>query len=116
MRPASTAVVLGLALALLGTPAPAADSATIAAAEKFLADADPAERVKGLAMLDDIGRSAAAEKLAAKALRDPDWGVQIRACRTLAKVGASTASMPSRPGPPGRIRVLSTRLFATENP
>lgn len=94
MRPAPTAVVVGLALALLGSPAPAADSATIAAAEKFLGDSDPAERIKGLVMLDEVGRSAAAEKVAVKALRDPDWGVQIRACRTLAKVGAKSAVEP----------------------
>lgn len=89
--PSAAFLIVSAALALLAGAAPAADEATLAAAEKLLADGDPAERVKGLAMLDEGGRSARAERIAFRALRDDDWGVQIRACRTLGKVG-TTAS------------------------
>jgi len=81
--------VLGAALAaalLAAGPARGAD--TLAEADKLLANSsDWSERVRGLEMLEGLKGDGRAEKLAVKALKDDDWGVEIRACAALGKIG-----------------------------
>jgi HEAT repeat protein len=58
---------------------------------KLLASKDAAERLKGLEELAAAGKSAEAEKAVIALLDDEDWGVEIAACATLAKVGGDPA-------------------------
>lgn len=77
----------------LAPPAAFADEAFDAAA-KLLENADWNERVRGLEALESMKGSARAESLAQSALKDDDWGVGIRACRTLSKMGSADSVAP----------------------
>ncbi len=83
----------GAAAATLRTTAVVAEDA-FGAAEKGLSNPDPAERVRALALLDGMKRDGRAERVAVKALKDDDWGVQIKACSVLAQVGGLDANDP----------------------
>lgn len=81
-------VVLAIAAAVVPGAAPGHAADDLATADKLLANAaEWSERVKGLEMLDGMKGNPKAEALAVKALKDDDWGVGIRACRTLAAIG-----------------------------
>jgi HEAT repeat protein len=51
--------------------------------EELLKSGDPEKREAGLAALVALGKDAARERLAIRALADPDWGVAIRAAKAL---------------------------------
>src|SRR6185503_11795023 len=77
------------ALTLLAAPAGA--ETPVDAAAKLLASKDYTQRLQALEQLAAIGRNAAAEKAVIGALSDEDWGVEIAACKVLAKIGADPA-------------------------
>lgn len=75
-------VAAGMAFATAGALVPSAERAAVAddataSAERLLANADWNERIKAFDLLDELKGNAKAEALAAKALKDDDWGVQI---------------------------------------
>ncbi len=73
------------------TPAAVRAESAIASAQKLLASKDWSERTKGLEQIAELGRSPEAEKAVLGLLDDPDWGVEITACKVLAKVGGDAA-------------------------
>jgi HEAT repeat protein len=88
-------VALAAGAALAGAPLPRAEGSSadeaVAAAEKEFENADWSERIKVFDALDALKGNARAEKLSVKALKDDDWGIQIRAAKTLGKIGGSDA-------------------------
>jgi HEAT repeat protein len=83
------AFALAAATALL--PATVRADTAADAATKLLASKEWSDRAKGLEQLAALGKSAEAEKAAIPLLEDDDWGVEIAACATLAKVGGDAA-------------------------
>lgn len=84
-----------VAIGATGAIAPTvARSEEPAGAEALLASGDPVKRIEGLDALEKRGKSDAAEKLALKALADPDWGVAIRAAKALATLGGPASVEP----------------------
>jgi len=104
MRTTSRAIARALALAapvaLVALAASGAIAPTPARSEEppnaaaLLASGDPVKRIEGLVALEKAGKSEASEKLALKALVDPDWGVAIQAAKSLAVLGGPASVEP----------------------
>ena len=83
--------LLGLFFVLfLGTGLAVGADAEMAAAEKLIRAKSYKERLDGIAKLEAIGGERA-ERLTIKLLKDADWDVQVRAIRSLAKIGKDAA-------------------------
>lgn len=91
MRSTSSRAALVLAAAAVLAPATVRAESAVAAAQKLLASKDWAERAKGLDQLAALGKSPEVEKAVLPLLEDDDWGVEISACKVLAKVGGDAA-------------------------
>ncbi len=79
------------AVALFLTSATGAEDPPIEKAEKLLKSGLYEDRMHGLELVDGLESKKAALKLAIPALSDEDWGVQIRACDVVAKIGGDDA-------------------------
>jgi HEAT repeat protein len=83
--------MLGALVALPGPRAEAQDESPVELAAKWLKSGDFKKRMEGLGKLAKAGPGKRAEKLAVKALGDPDWGVVIEAAKTCGVVGDEDA-------------------------
>lgn len=106
MRPLALPLALLLLLPLSPAPRAAAeDKPAIAEALRLVASGDWKDRIQGLEMLESFPGDGRATRAAVRALADPDWGVILRAARTLGAVGGDEGRDPlSRLTVEGEIR------------